>query len=231
MSLKWLVGIRFAAAPSRTPFRYRKENESMTDSNRVGLGSQVYVPGLSRRLIFAVVLVIAVAAIGIGIRSLPNLNWIAQREDAFRNGITMAPISSFLEVLIVYVLPSLIPGTYGKSIVFGWLFGFVAALFIVEFGLTAAAVLSYLVGRFLVKHFLYRRWKIYLRRIRKRFGQDGALYLLWLRMAHAPFTLVTMVPVRLTFHCRPSGGQHTQGYCLPLWYSLLQVPGFPVYVR
>lgn len=190
MRLKWLVGIRFAVAPFPTPFQYRKVNKSMMDSNRVGLGSQVYVPGLSRRLIFAVVLVIAVAAIGIGIRNLPDLNWIAEREDAFRNGIAMAPITSFIGGLIVYVLLSLIPGTYGKSIVFGWLFGFVSALFIVEFGLTAAAVLSYLVGRFLVKHFLYGRWQIYLQRIRERFAQNGAFYLLWLRMAHAPFTLV-----------------------------------------
>lgn len=162
----------------------------MTDSTKVGLGTQVYVPRLSRRLIFAVVFVMAVAAIGIGIRSLPDLNWIAQREDTFRNGIVMAPISSFLEGLVVYVLLSLIPGTYGKSIVFGWLFGFVAALIIVELGLTAAAVLSYIVGRFMVKRFLHRRWQVYLRKIRKRFAQDGAFYLLWLRMAHAPFTLV-----------------------------------------
>lgn len=150
----------------------------------------VYNALLSRRLGWVIVLILCVGAIGIGIRYLPDLNWIAQREDSLRDRIAMAPIRSFFIGLFLYFALSLIPGTYGKSIVFGWLFGFVTALFIVEIGLTAAAVLSFLIGRFLVNRLLHRRWQIYLSWIDKRFTQDGAFYLLWLRMAHAPFTLV-----------------------------------------
>ena len=92
--------------------------------------------------------------------------------------------------LVLYFGLSLIPGTAGKSIVFGWLFGFVAALIQVEIGLTAAAVLSFLLGRFVFKQIVHRRWQIRLRMISQRFEQDGAFFLLWLRLAHTPFTLV-----------------------------------------
>jgi uncharacterized membrane protein YdjX (TVP38/TMEM64 family) len=133
---------------------------------------------ISHRLRFAMILVIAVSTIGLAVRFVPDLNWIVERETWLRNSITTAPVISYLVGMILYTCLSLIPGTAGKSIVFGWLFGFVASVFLVEIGLTAAAVFSFLMGRFLVVHILHRRWQIY------------AFYLIWLRMAHAPFTLV-----------------------------------------
>ena len=145
---------------------------------------------IPQRLLFAILLLIAALAGGMVVRYLPDLDWIAQREDMLRSKITTYPITCYVSGLVVYTGLSLIPGTAGKSILFGWFFGFVAALLMVEVGLTAAAVLSFLIGRFLVRHLLHRRWKIYLRWLRKKFAQDGAFYLIWLRMAHAPFTLV-----------------------------------------
>ncbi len=145
---------------------------------------------LSRRLFFAIVLFVLVATVGLGVRYLPDLNWIVEREDSLRSRIKTAPIASFVIGLVLYIGLSLIPGTAGKSIVYGWLFGFIAAVFLVEIGLTAAAILSFLLGRYVVRYMLYRRWQIYLRWISDRFSQEGAFYLLWLRMAHVPFTLV-----------------------------------------
>ena len=140
----------------------------------------------SRRLIFAITIVVVVGVIGIGAQYLPDLNWIVERENAFRNSIESTPMVSWLVGLLLYFGLSLLPGTAGKSIVFGWLFGFVAALILVEIGLTAAAVLSFLLGRFLLSQMLHRRWQIRLRMISQRFSQDGAFYLLWMRLAHAP---------------------------------------------
>lgn len=145
---------------------------------------------IPQRLLLAIFLLVAVSTVGIVVRYLPDLDWIAQREDMLRSKITSHPITCYVLGLVVYTGLSLIPGTAGKSIVFGWLFGFVAALLMVEIGLTAAAVLSFLVGRFLVRRLLHRRWQIYLRWLNKKFVRDGAFYLIWLRMAHAPFTLV-----------------------------------------
>ncbi len=161
-----------------------------SENTPVGLGSAIRPARISRRFFFAMLLVILVATVGFGVRYLPDLNWIVEREDSLRSQISTAPIASFVVGLVLYIGLSLIPGTAGKSIVFGWLFGFVAALALVEIGLTAAAILSFLLGRYLVRHMLFRRWQIYLKWFSDRFAQDGAFYLLWLRMAHAPFTLV-----------------------------------------
>lgn len=145
---------------------------------------------IPRRLLFAILLLIAVLTAGYVVRYLPDLGWIAQREDMLRSKITSHPITCYILGLVVYTGLSLIPGTAGKSIVFGWFFGFVAAFLMVEIGLTAAAVLSFLVGRFVVRHLIDRRWQIYLRWLSKKFAREGAFYLIWLRMAHVPFTLV-----------------------------------------
>ena len=151
---------------------------------------RVHYALISRRLLFAMMLILVVFAIGFGVRYLPDLNWIAEREDFLRSKIASAPIACHVLGLFIYMGLSLIPGTAGKSIAFGWFFGFVAAFVLVEIGLTAAAVLSFLAGRFIVRRMLQRRWQIYLRWISKKFAQEGVFYLLWLRMAHAPFTLV-----------------------------------------
>ena len=161
-----------------------EEIEAATGERRIGIARP------SRRWLFALTLVVAVVAIGISVQYLPSLNWIVDREISIRKQIAQAPVGSWIVGLLLYFGLSLLPGTAGKSIVFGWLFGFVAALILVEIGLTAAAVLCFLLGRFVVKQIVHRRWQIRLRMISQRFDQDGAFFLLWLRLAHTPFTLV-----------------------------------------
>jgi uncharacterized membrane protein YdjX (TVP38/TMEM64 family) len=143
---------------------------------------------ISHRFLFATTLIIVVAAFGLGVRYIPDLKWIADRENLLRDRIVTAPVVSFILGLICYLGLSLIPGTSGKSIVVGWLFGFIAAFVIVEIGLTAAAILHFFFGRFIVKHSLQRRWPLHLKWFSDRFASEGAFYLLWLRMAHVPFT-------------------------------------------
>jgi len=167
-----------------------KKTETNSSNLFVGFSNRIYLSQVSRRSLFGMILFFVILAVGIGVRYVPDLNWIAEREDSLRSKIAAAPIICYLLGLVLYIGLSLIPGTAGKSIVFGWFFGFLAALFLVEIGLTAAAILSFLAGRFLVRHMLNRRWQIYLRSISKKFAQEGAFYLIWLRMAHAPFTLV-----------------------------------------
>jgi len=176
-----------------------KDSSKMDDSTSQAIGPndnwesfaiEVGPPAPSRRWLFAILLVLAVGAIGIGVQYLPSLQWVVDRENSLRNWIAARPMTSWILGLFLYVGLSLLPGTAGKSIVFGWLFGFVAAVILVEIGLTAAAVLSFLLGRFAVKRILHRRWHFRLQMISQKFSEDGALFLLWLRLAHAPFTLV-----------------------------------------
>jgi len=170
--------------------RSKKKTDSNLGTASVGFFNRIYPGPMSRRFLFGMILILVVSIVGICVRYVPDLNWIAEREDSLRSKIATAPIAFYFLGLVLYIGLSLIPGTAGKSIVFGWFFGFLAALILVEIGLTAAALLSFLVGRFLVRHMLHRRWQIYLRWISKKFAQEGAFYLLWLRMAHVPFTLV-----------------------------------------
>lgn len=174
------------------PSEFGKSDDAKTnsDADSVGGFARIYLALKSRRFLITLTLIFAVLVIGICVRYLPDLEWVAEREDWLRSKIGSAPIACYLLGLVCYIGLSLIPGTAGKSIVFGWFFGFVAAFFLVEIGLTIAAILSFLIGRFAVRRLLHRRWQVYLRWISKKFEQEGAFHLLWLRMAHAPLTLV-----------------------------------------
>ena len=166
------------------------DTKTNSDNASVGGIARIYLALRSRRFLITLMLLFTVLAVGICVRYLPDLEWVAEREDWLRSQIVSAPIACYVIGIVFYIGLSLIPGTAGKSIVFGWFFGFAGAFFLVEIGLTTAAVVSFLIGRFVVRRLLHRRWQIYLRWISKRFEQKGAFYLLWLRMAHAPFTLV-----------------------------------------
>ena len=178
-------------AANDLPSESRLSADNKTNSGDASVGiARAYQVLKSRRFLITLTLLFAVLAMGICVRNLPDLEWVAEREDWFRSRIRSAPITCYFLGLVCYIGLSMIPGTAGKSIVFGWFFGFVAAFFLVEIGLTAASVISFLIGRFVVRPLLHQRWQIYLRWISKRFEQEGAFYLLWLRMAHAPLTLV-----------------------------------------
>lgn len=145
---------------------------------------------LSRRQLFLALFLLLVVAIGIGIRHLPTWSWIVQHEISLRETVRQNPWRSFGLGTLVYALVSLIPGTSGKSVLFGWLFGFWTALVIVEIGLTTAAVISFSFSRFAIRQMVQEKWQSRLQLLSARFESDGVFYLLLLRLAHAPFTFV-----------------------------------------
>ncbi len=157
---------------------------------------------LRRRIIFLGIFLLLLTAAGVAARHVPNWAWIVEHEQWLRAQVTAHPWTSWLIGVGVYAGLSLVPGTSGKSIVCGWLFGFGAAVLMVELGLTAAAVIAFLIGRYLLHELVEHRWRLRLQIISRRFERDGAFYLLLLRFAHAPFTLVnygagaTQIPLR-----------------------------------
>ncbi len=152
----------------------------------VGLVLRMYL----RRTIALLIFIALVAAIGVGEHYVPDWQWIVNHEQSLRDHVTRHPILSWCIGLLIYFAISLIPGTAGKSVVCGWLFGFWKAIAMVELGLTAAAVASFLCGRFLAPDAVKHKWRSRLRILSRHFTRDGAFYLLLLRLAHAPFTLV-----------------------------------------
>lgn len=104
---------------------------------------------------------------------------------------------------LVYVLLSLIPGTTGKAIVYGWLFGFWTAMAIVSISLTIAATLSMVTVRRFFQDWATRKAPRTIARINAALRRGGeATCLLMLRVLHSPFTLTNYsagtTQVRLT---------------------------------
>lgn len=145
---------------------------------------------ISERLVVLLLCIACVGLLGLGVHYAPQLSWIVDHEQILREQVASHPLTSWCIGLLMYFFISLIPGTGGKAVVFGWLFGFWQALLIVELGLTGAAVVSFFIGRFFLSSAIHRKWELGLQSIGRCYAHDGAFYLLLLRLAHAPFTLV-----------------------------------------
>ncbi len=157
---------------------------------------------LRQRIVSLIVLLAVVLCLGLAVRFVPDLQWLVDREQALRQAVETAPLLSWILGLAVYILLSLVPGTAGKSVVCGWLFGLWPAVLMVNIGLTATAVLSFLLARFVFAKFVLRGWHDKMRILNGWFQREGAFALLALRMVHAPFTVVnycagaTRIPLR-----------------------------------
>jgi uncharacterized membrane protein YdjX (TVP38/TMEM64 family) len=136
----------------------------------------------------AVILVIGI--LGFLARQYGSLNWLVENEIRMRDFVREYPWQSWVFGMVVYTLFSLIPGTVGKSVVCGWLFGFWAALMLVEIGLTLAALSSFAVARYLLRDSIRRRLGNVADKLDRGIAKDGAFYLVMMRVAHVPYSLV-----------------------------------------
>ncbi|MEJ7594861.1 MAG: VTT domain-containing protein [Planctomycetaceae bacterium] len=119
-----------------------------------------------------------------------SLDSLVHNERWLRTVIVANPFKSHIIVFFVYLLVSLVPGTAGKSIVLGWLFGLFSGVIIVNTALVAAAMTTFLLCRHYLQSVVRARFGPYLVPIQRRMKDDGALYLLTLRLAHAPFSIM-----------------------------------------
>ncbi len=119
-----------------------------------------------------------------------TLRELVAHELAWREQIADSPWRSIPIGMAVYAGASLVPGTGGKSVVAGWLFGAIAGLAVVMTGLVSAALISFLAGRYLLRDPVEARLPGTVLMLNQALERDGPFYLLALRMAHAPFTLI-----------------------------------------
>tara|TARA_R110002073_G_scaffold41466_1_gene117048 strand:- start:9454 stop:10167 length:714 start_codon:yes stop_codon:yes gene_type:complete len=153
------------------------------------------------RLSFVVVLLV-IAVIGwFAFGDKVSLDPILEQEDELRGYVQHHPFWSPLSGFVIYLALSLVPGTPGKSIIYGWLFGFWMALVISSSALTIAAVVSFLVVRYLLREMVKGKLSKIVAAIDRAVSRNGGSYLLSLRLVHAPYTLVnyasgaTAIPV------------------------------------
>lgn len=118
---------------------------------------------------------------------------LVYQEDRIRSVIALDPLRSFLVGFGIYTALSLVPGTGGKAIVYGWLFGFFQAVTIVTVGLTLTAMVIFSLSRYLFQASIENRYTSFVSLMNKHIEKEGAFYLLTLRMAHVPFSIVNPV--------------------------------------
>jgi len=144
---------------------------------------------MKKKLLTFGLLLAGIAVIGLLFRRYGSFEILVENERRIRAFLSSRPMAGFLIGLLTYFLLSLVPGTGGKSVVYGWLFGFWPAVVIADCALSAAAVVTFLVARWLLRDALRSRFAIVMQRVDRAVERDGAFYLLALRMMHAPYTM------------------------------------------
>lgn len=141
------------------------------------------------RLLPILILILVIAGLWLTVNYFGALETLIARESGLRRLVADWPVASFGVGFCVYFLASLVPGTTGKAVVYGWLFGFWSALVIVSVALALAAVLVCLVVRVLFQDMVHQRFESWIVRLNNGLDREGALYLVSLRLMHAPYSL------------------------------------------
>lgn len=145
---------------------------------------------MSRRPIAAAVVLLGGILVWYLAKDYLSLERIMTAERQLRGFIDAYPLRAFAIGFAAYVVVSVFPGTSGKSVVAGWLFGFWPALLMVTVALTVAGVIGFSVARYLLRDSLRDRFHVRLASFDRAVQRDGVFYLLTVRLLHVPFTLV-----------------------------------------
>jgi len=155
-----------------------------------------------RRLVILLAFAMTVGVVWWVFRHELTLDFMITQEARLRRLVTEYPIRSLLVGFIAYVAASLVPGTTGKSVVYGWLFGFWWALVIVNVALTIAAMISFFAIRYVFQEAVHRKFGFMIGRADEALRRDGPSYLVTLRLVHAPYTLTNYVVGATAVHSR-----------------------------
>ena len=145
---------------------------------------------LARRLLFIVLILLVFILLGLVAQRVPSFEWVVEHEQHLREQVSSSPWSSWGVGTTLYVILSLVPAMAGKSVIAGWLFGFWPAVAMIEDGLTTAAVITFLLTRFVWRDMIPQRYRARIGVLSRRVESEGAFYLLLVRFAHVPYSLV-----------------------------------------
>jgi len=152
-------------------------------------------PAWLRRLAVLAVIV-TLALIFLRNREAFSLDSLISRQAALQRVAGEQPVLVLGTAFLIYVAVTglSLPGTALMTIVYGWLFGFWRAVPLVSFASTAGATIAFLMSRFLFRDAIQSRLGSRLAAFNQALAQEGAFYLLTLRLIpHVPFFLVNLV--------------------------------------
>jgi uncharacterized membrane protein YdjX (TVP38/TMEM64 family) len=121
-----------------------------------------------------------------------SIEQLVAEEVRIRNAIEQRPWRAFAIGLAIYSIISLVPGTSGKSVIFAWLYGFWQGLLLILLGLTAAGMTMFFLSRYVFRGWIEHRYGRFLAALNRHLEKEGAFYLLVLRMAHFPFSIINL---------------------------------------
>lgn len=145
---------------------------------------------ISHRLLAMIAFILLIGALGVLARHYGSMAWMVENEARLRELVQQQPGPIWLVGLLIYTAFSLVPGTAGKSVVFGWLFGFWRAVLMVDIALTIAATVSFVVARYIARDMVNAKFGTRIEILNRGLAKNGVFYLLLMRLAHAPFTIV-----------------------------------------
>jgi uncharacterized membrane protein YdjX (TVP38/TMEM64 family) len=107
---------------------------------------------------------------------------LVEQEDGLRTLQRESPERLFVTGFAVYFVACFVPGTNGKALFSGWLFGILAGTVLINGASTVAALLMFYVARRYLRSHIESRYAVHLPNIRKRIESEGGAYLFALRL-------------------------------------------------
>jgi uncharacterized membrane protein YdjX (TVP38/TMEM64 family) len=143
-----------------------------------------------QRALLAIVFALLIAGAYVVLRHTGGMDSLVAQDERLRSWIDMYPLQAFVAGLGVYTAACFIPGTTGKAIAVGWLYGFWQGVVLVEAALCTAAVCSFLFSRSVLRESIRGRYTFFLDRLDDNLLRRPGLYVLTLRLAHVPYTVL-----------------------------------------
>lgn len=141
------------------------------------------------RLIWFACLLAGVLGLCFVLQHYLTLETVIANEARLREMLDARPVRGLVIALVVFTAISMIPGLAGKSVVCGWLLGFLEGLVVVNCGLTLASLAAFLISRYLLRDLVRDKLDWFMRRLRRRLHDNNGMFLLTLRLLHAPFSV------------------------------------------
>lgn len=116
---------------------------------------------------------------------------IVRGETQIRDSIELHPIRTFISAVVLYSVACFLPGTNGKSILTGWLFGPLVGGLLTNFASAFAAFGQFLLARYWFRDRLGQRFGTLRQSVSKAVDRGGVAYAIGIRLVPVfPFTAI-----------------------------------------
>lgn len=147
-----------------------------------------------RRLLSLLLVIGLVVTVVFASNRYLDLERLAENEAALRRSIRESPVAALLIGFLCYTVVAMVIGGQLKTVIVGWLFGFLPATALVILASASSASLTVITSRYLFSGFAARHLTQRTRWLHRAIERDGGQYLFYYRLIpYAPFSPVNWV--------------------------------------